>query len=114
MALASTFGAYGQITVVYRDDILLIIPVVATSLHPASPCLPSGKLSGDGIRNLVRPAREFESAEQRTSTCQLNKEYVVNDKNPIDCPRDMPMTSEPVTARQWGAGLFPEGPLVSE
>jgi hypothetical protein len=41
---AGTVGAYGQVTVAYRDDILLKIPVVATSLHPTSERLPSSKL----------------------------------------------------------------------
>jgi hypothetical protein len=40
VAPASTVGASGQVTVAYRDDILLKIPVVATSLHPAFPRLP--------------------------------------------------------------------------
>jgi hypothetical protein len=44
VASASTVGAYGQGTVVYRDGIPLKIPVEATSLHPASSCLPSSKL----------------------------------------------------------------------
>src|SRR5258708_11529938 len=59
VAPAGTVGASGQVTVLYRGHTLLKIPVVATSLHPAAPCLPSGQLSADSIRALVRLASEF-------------------------------------------------------
>jgi hypothetical protein len=95
VALASTVGASGQVTVVYRDDILLKIPVVATSLHPTSPRVPSSKLSADSVRELVRVAREFESPEMQGTGFYLDKEYVIIDKNrdlqnTVNAPRDKP------------------------
>lgn len=95
VAPASTVGASGQVTVAYRDDILLKIPVVATSLHPASPRLPSSKLSADSVRELVRITREFGSSEKQKSAWNLNKEYLIIDgnrdsQNPVDAPRDKP------------------------
>ena len=95
VAPASTVGAYGQVTVVYRDDILLKIPVMATSLHPASPRLPSSKLSADSVRDVVRVAREFGSSEKQGLDFSLNKEYLIieenrDSQNPVDAPRDKP------------------------
>ncbi|CAH2812930.1 MAG: hypothetical protein CBARDMAM_7343 [uncultured Caballeronia sp.] len=77
MALASTVSAYGQVTVVYRDDILLKIPVAATFLHPTSERPPSSKLSADSVRELIRVAREFESPGKHGSGFSLNKDYLI-------------------------------------
>jgi hypothetical protein len=46
----------GQAVVVYRDDVVLRVPIRATSLHPDPPHLPTSKLSLDAIRDLVRLA----------------------------------------------------------
>jgi len=93
VAPAGTVGAWGQVTVAYRDDILLKIPVVATSLHLASPHLPSSKLSADSIRELVRIAREFESPETQRSTWNSNKDCLMIDEDQettdlVDSPRE--------------------------
>ena len=95
VAPASTVGAYGQVTVVYRDDILLKIPVAATSLHPTSGRLPSSKLSADSVRELVRVAAEFGLPEKRGSDFNFNKDYLIIDENrdlqnPVDATRDKP------------------------
>jgi hypothetical protein len=95
VASAGTVGAYGQVTVAYRNDILLKIPVVATSLHPTSERLPSSKLSADSVRELVRVARELELPEKHGSVFSLNKEYLIIDencdlRNAVDASRDKP------------------------
>jgi len=95
VAPASTVGASGQVTVAYRDDILLKIPVVATSLHPTSPRVPSSKLSADSVRELVRVAREFESPEKQGAGFYLHKECLIIDENrnlqnTVSAPRDKP------------------------
>jgi hypothetical protein len=95
VASPGTVGAYGQVTVAYRDDILLKIPVVATSLHPTSERLPSSKLSADSVRELVRVARELESPEKHGSVFSLNKECLIIDTNgdlhgAVDALRDRP------------------------
>jgi hypothetical protein len=86
VALASTVGASGQVTV---------FPVVATSLHPTCPRGPSSKLSADSVRELVRVAREFESPEKQGTGFYLHKEYLIIDENrdlqnTVNAPRDMP------------------------
>lgn len=95
VAPASTIGASGQVTVAYRGDIQLKIPVMATSLEPTSPCLPSSKLSADSVRELVRVAREFLSPEKLGTGFCLNKEYLIIDGNrdlqsTVNAPRDKP------------------------
>jgi hypothetical protein len=95
VAPSSTVGASGQVTVAYRDDILLKIPVVATSRHPTCPHVPSSKLSADSVRELVRVAREFESSEKQGTGFYLNKEYLIIDENRDlqntgSAPRDKP------------------------
>jgi len=95
VAPASTVGTSGQVTVAYRDDILLKIPVVATSLHPTSPRVPSSKLSADSVRELVRVARQFESQEKQGTAFYLHKDYLIIDanrdlQNTVNAPRDMP------------------------
>ena len=95
VAPASTVGASGQVTVAYRDGILIKIPVVATSLRPASLRPPSSKLSADSVRELVRVARELESPKKHESGCHLNKEYLIIDENrnlqnTVGAPRDKP------------------------
>lgn len=57
-ALAAATGpaASGHALVVYRGDVLLRLPIRATSLVPASPRPPSSKLSLEAIRDLVRLA----------------------------------------------------------
>jgi hypothetical protein len=56
--LAATTGSAvnGHALVVYRDDVVLRLPIRATSLYPASPRPPSSKLSLAAIRELVRLA----------------------------------------------------------
>jgi hypothetical protein len=56
--LASIRGSAmnGQAVVVYRGDIMLRLPIRATSLCPESPRLPTSKLSFQAIRDLVRLA----------------------------------------------------------
>lgn len=56
--LAATTGSVvsGHALVVYRDDILLKLPIGATSLCPTSPHAPSSKLSLVAIRDLLRLA----------------------------------------------------------
>ena len=56
--LAATTGSAlgGHALVVYRGDVVLKLPIRATSLCPASPRLPSSKLSLAAIRDLVRLA----------------------------------------------------------
>jgi hypothetical protein len=44
----------GYAMVVYHGDVLLRLPVKATSLCPASPCPPTSKLSLQAIRDLLR------------------------------------------------------------
>jgi hypothetical protein len=95
VAPASTVGAYGQVTVVYRDDVLLKIPLVATSLYPGSPRLPSSKLSADSVRELVRVAREFLSPEKQGTGFRLDKECLIIDESrdlqdTVNAPRDKP------------------------
>jgi hypothetical protein len=95
VAPASTVGAYGQVTVVYRDNVLLKIPVVATSLYPGSPRLPSSKLSADSVRELVRVAREFLSPEMQGTGFYLDKDYLIiggshDLQNTVNAPRDKP------------------------
>lgn len=95
VAPASTVGASGQVTVVYRGDILLKIPVVATSLHLTSPCLPTSKLSADSVREVVRVAREFESPEKQGTGFYLHQECLIIEEsldlqNTVNAPRDKP------------------------
>jgi hypothetical protein len=56
--LAATTGsvAGGHALVVYRGDVLLKVPIRATSLAPAASRPPSSKLSLEAIRDLVRLA----------------------------------------------------------
>jgi hypothetical protein len=95
VAPASTIGASGQVTVAYRGDILLKIPVMATSLDPTSPCLTTSKLSADSVRELVRVAREFLSCEKQGRGFYLDKEYLIIDEgrdlqNTVNASRDKP------------------------
>jgi hypothetical protein len=57
-ALAATTGSAvsGHALAVYRGDVVLRLPVRATSLYPASPRPASSKLSLAAIRDLVRLA----------------------------------------------------------
>ena len=56
--LAATTGSAlgGHALVVYRDDVVLKLPIRATSLCPASPRPASSKLSLAAIRDLLRLA----------------------------------------------------------
>jgi hypothetical protein len=56
--LASIRGSVvnGQAVVVYRGDVVLRLPIRATSLYPESPRPPASKLSFQAIRDLVRLA----------------------------------------------------------
>ncbi|CAH2810176.1 MAG: hypothetical protein CBARDCOR_6784, partial [uncultured Caballeronia sp.] len=103
VALASTVSAYGQVTVVYRDDILLKIPVAATFLHPTSERSPSSKLSAYSVRELIRVAREIESPRKHGSGSSLNKDYLIISgicdlRHTVDADGQA-TTSELVTAR---------------
>lgn len=53
--LVATTGSAvnGHAHVVYRGDIVLKLPIRATSLSAASPCLPVSKLSAAAIRDLI-------------------------------------------------------------
>jgi hypothetical protein len=57
-ALAAIRGSVvnGQAVVVYRGDVVLRLPIRATSLYPEPPRLPTSKLSLQAIRDLVRLA----------------------------------------------------------
>ena len=48
-----TANAFAQIRVVYRDDILLKIPLRATSLQPSSPRTPTSKITDESIKNFL-------------------------------------------------------------
>jgi hypothetical protein len=58
LVLAAIRGSVvnGHAVVVYRGDVVLRLPIRATSLCPASPCPPASKLSLQAIRDLVRLA----------------------------------------------------------
>ena len=64
--LAATTGsvAGGHALVVYRGDVLLKVPIRATSLAPAPSCPPSSKLSLEAIRDLVRLASHHGQASR--------------------------------------------------
>ena len=64
----------GQVLVVFRDDVLLRVPVAATDLSPARPCLPTSKLSLAAIRDLICLALPDRPASQPVSTPVLGRD----------------------------------------
>jgi hypothetical protein len=95
-ALATTTGSAvsGHAHVVYRDDVLLKLPISATSLSPASPCLPTSKLSLAAIRDLIRlslPGQTSRPAIVETPTV----ERVEDDAEPASATSRRAMGGEP-------------------
>jgi hypothetical protein len=63
VSLPSAPGPGSCAQVAYRGDIVLRIPVEATSLRPAAPGMPASKLALHAIRELVRVAARGELAD---------------------------------------------------
>src|SRR3954465_12389691 len=63
VSLPSAPGPGSCAQVAYRGDIVLKIPVEATSLRPAAPGMPASKLTLHAIRELVRVAARGEPAD---------------------------------------------------
>ena len=63
VSLASAPGPGSCAQVAYRGDIVLRIPIEATSLRPAAPGMPASKLALHAIRELVRLAARGEPAD---------------------------------------------------
>ena len=63
VSLPSAPGPGSCAQVAYRGDIVLRIPVEATSLRPAAPGMPTSKLALHAIRELVRVAARGELAD---------------------------------------------------
>jgi len=63
VSLPSAPGPGSCAQVAYRGDIVLKIPVEATSLRPAAPGMPASKLALHAIRELVRVAARGEPAD---------------------------------------------------
>jgi hypothetical protein len=61
LAGAPSRGSCAQVA--YRGDIVLRIPIEATSLRPAAPGMPASKLALHAIRELVRLAARGEPAD---------------------------------------------------
>ena len=60
VSLASTPGPGSCAQVAYQGDIMLKIPIEATSLRPAAPSIPVGKLTLRAIQELIRLATRDE------------------------------------------------------
>jgi len=67
VSLTSTPGPGSCAQVAYRGDIMLKIPVEATSLRPAAPSMPASKLTLHAIQELVRLAAQGEPADPGAS-----------------------------------------------
>ncbi len=63
VSLASAPGPGSCALVAYHGDIMLKIPIEATSLRPAAPSLPASKLTLHAIQELVRLATRGEPAD---------------------------------------------------
>jgi hypothetical protein len=63
VSLPSAPGPGSCAQVAYHGDIVLKIPVEATSLRPAAPGMPTSKLALHAIRELVRVAARGEPAD---------------------------------------------------
>jgi hypothetical protein len=63
VSLASAPGPGSCAQVAYRNDIMLKIPIEATSLRPAAPSMPASKLTLHAIQELVRLAARGEPAD---------------------------------------------------
>lgn len=63
VSLASAPGPGSCAQVAYRGDIMLKIPIEATSLRPAAPSLPASKLTLHAIQELLRLAARGEPAD---------------------------------------------------
>ena len=63
VSLASAPGPGSCALVAYGGDIMLKIPIEATSLRPAAPSLPASKLTLHAIQELVRLAARGEPAD---------------------------------------------------
>jgi hypothetical protein len=63
VSVASAPGPGRCAQVAYRGDIMLKIPIEATSLRPAGPGLPASKLTLHAIQELVRLAARGEPAD---------------------------------------------------
>lgn len=88
--LAATTGSAlgGHALVVYRGDVVLKLPIRATSLCPASPRPPSSKLSLAAIRDLVRLALPEARASRAATVEAPTVERVENDAEvaPVSSP----------------------------
>jgi hypothetical protein len=62
VSLASAPGPGSCAQVAYDGDIMLKIPIEATSLRPAAPSMPASKLTLHAIQELVRVAARGEPA----------------------------------------------------
>ena len=67
VSLASAPGPGSCAQVAYRNDIMLKIPIEATSLRPAAPSMPASKLTLHAIQELVRLAAQGEPADPGAS-----------------------------------------------
>ena len=63
VSLASAPGPGSCALVAYHGDIMLKIPIEATSLRPAAPSMPASKLTLHAIQELVRLAARGEPAD---------------------------------------------------
>ncbi|WP_250265995.1 hypothetical protein [Rhodovastum atsumiense] len=81
--LATTTGSAvsGHAHVVYRGDVLLKLPIRATNLSPASPSLPTSRLSLEAIRDLIRLALQRETSPPAIIETPVAKQ-VENDAEP--------------------------------
>ena len=80
----------GQAVIVCRGDVMLRVPIRATNLHPASPHLPTSKLSLEAIRDLVRLAMPGE----RTSLTAIGEAPAAEQTS--DAGDSAPLTSQRV------------------
>ncbi len=63
VSLASAPGPGSCAQIAYRGDVMLKIPIEATSLRPAVPSMPSSKLTLHAIKELVRLAARDERTD---------------------------------------------------
>ncbi|HET6521093.1 MAG TPA: hypothetical protein VFG47_14915, partial [Geminicoccaceae bacterium] len=83
-----------HVSVAYLGDVVLKIPVAATSLHPAPRGGPSSKLSRDAIGDLVRLAARGDAA-QRSIPRDPGHAYPRADAEPPSAPSLPPLGGEP-------------------
>jgi len=84
-ALASMTGSAatgGHAFVVYRGDVLLKLPIEATSLSPAPPPV-SSKLSLGAIRDLIHLASQVAQTQQSAFGEDLGAERPESDTEPV-------------------------------